>query len=232
MPDASSAPEPDARRALVPPPAVLWLIGLTCLPELVLILADHGIIGSARWRPLAYHNGAFWAGLLRDWRPNYGAQPELMFVTHAVLHAGFGHLAGNMLALWSLGGIVVQRIGQGGMLALYLASTLGGGVGFYLLTHSPAPMVGASGALFGLAGAWQFWEWQDRRSDGRPVWPVLATLVGLVALNALFWLAADGLLAWETHLGGFVTGWLVAWGIGTQSRPVENAPNPPPLKEE
>ncbi len=193
-------------RLLRPPAVVVGLMLLTCLPEIVLFLADRGLIGSARWRPLAYQYGGFWAGLLQGWRPNYPGQPLTMFASYALLHAGLAHLAGNMAALWGLGSVAVERLGAGRFLMLYLIAALGGGVGFGLLTGSPAPMVGASGALFGLAGAWTGWELAERGRSGRQLWPVLGLVAGLVALNGLFWLAAHGLLAWETHLGGYLAG--------------------------
>ena len=40
------------------------LIGLTSLVELTLLAADYGLVGTTRWRALAYQYGAFWAGLL------------------------------------------------------------------------------------------------------------------------------------------------------------------------
>ena len=117
------------------PPAGMWsslvllgLIALCCGVELVLIAADYGLIGSPRWRGLAYQNGAFWAGLLYNWRPNYTGQPGLMFFTYAFLHSGFGHLAGNMLTLFFLGSIVQDRVGQGWLVALYAVSAIGGAV--------------------------------------------------------------------------------------------------------
>lgn len=193
---------------------VLWAImGLCCGIEMVLIAADFRLIGSPLWRGLAYQNGAFWAGLLHNWRPNYPAQPGLMFLTYAFLHAGFWHLAGNMVTLFFLGDIVLRRVGPRGFAWIYAVSALGGGIVFGLLTRSPSPMVGASGALFGLAGAWQYWQWRDLGDGGRPRWPVLWAVLGLIALNLLLWLFNDGMLAWETHLGGFVAGWAGAAGL-------------------
>ena len=189
---------------------VFGLIGLSCLVELTLIAADFGWIGSTRWRGLAYQNGAFWAGLLYDWRPNYAAQPWVMFLSYAFLHGGLGHLAGNMLTLAVLGPLVQARAGQGGFLAIYFLSAIGGAAGFALLSGSPQPVVGASGALFGLAGALLFRDWSDRRRAGRSLWPVGRMILFLAALNLGMWWMLDGVLAWETHLAGFVTGWLVA----------------------
>jgi rhomboid protease GluP len=197
------AARPGARPSFV----LLGLIGLCCGVELVLIAADYGLVGTPRWRGLAYQNGAFWAGLLFNWRPNYGAQPWLMFVTYAFLHSGFWHLAGNMLTLFFLGGIVEERVGRGGLAALYAVSAIGGAAVFGAMTSSPQPMVGASGALFGLAGAWQYWEWSDRRQQGLSRWPVWRIVLGLVFLNAVLWVLLRGLLAWEVHLGGFIAGW-------------------------
>jgi len=203
------ASQPGARPAFI----VLALIVLCSGVELVLIAADHGLIGTPRWRGLAYQNGAFWAGLLYNWRPNYDAQPALMFVTYAFLHSGLGHLAGNMATLLFLGQIALERIGQRGLVALYAASAIGGAIAFAVLSSSPQPVVGASGALFGLAGAWQYWDWRDRRRAARPTWVVWRMVLGLVLLNVVLWWWMDGLLAWETHLGGFITGWVAAAGL-------------------
>jgi len=200
------APLPRLRAAA----PLIGILGLCVLTELVLLGADFGLWGSQRWRPLSYQYGAFWAGLLHGWRPNYAAQPVLMFVSYAFLHAGPGHLIGNMLGLFGLGRIAARRLGAGGFLGLYLASALGGGAAFGLLSRSPSPMVGASGAIFGLAAAWVVWEWQDRRQAGARGWaaaaPAIWITLALAGFNLAMWLFLSGMLAWQTHLGGFVAG--------------------------
>ncbi|MCC5985871.1 MAG: rhomboid family intramembrane serine protease [Rhodobacteraceae bacterium] len=192
-------------------PAVLWLVGLTCLPEALFTLLSADLIGQGNLRNLALVYGAFWNGLLQEgWAPLYPFQRELMFVSYAFLHGGFLHLIGNMIAVLALGGIVVARIGQQGFLLLYGLTAIGGAAGFALLSGSTAPMVGASGAVFGLIGAWKFWEWQVRRHMRASMAPLWRSLAGLAALNVLLWLLLSGLLAWEAHLGGFVTGVIFA----------------------
>ena len=192
----------------------ILIIVLCIVPELALQGADWGVWGSARWRPLTYQNGAFWAGLLHGWQPNYAAQPYTMFVTYAFLHAGAAHLVVNMITLFSLGGEIARRAGQLHMLLIYGASILGGAIGFGLLGTVVQPMVGASGALFGLAGAWVTWDvWVVLRAS-----PALKTLAYallwpvtfLVGLNLVMLWATGGKLAWETHLGGFLAGSLTA----------------------
>ncbi|WP_210528793.1 rhomboid family intramembrane serine protease [Rubellimicrobium arenae] len=194
-------------------PAIL--IAVNVLVEAVLLAADHRILGSPIWRALAYGNGAFWSGLLRDWRPNFPGQPATMFVTYSFLHAGPGHLIGNMIMLALLGKPLSDRLGGWRFAAIYGLSALGGGVAFGLLSSSAAPMVGASGAIFGLAGAGLVHYWQEQRS----LRGLAGAVVGLVALNALTWLMLGGQLAWETHLGGLVAGALATLALDPGRRP-------------
>lgn len=194
--------------SLPPTLAVLFIVNVAV--ELLLLAADHGVLGSPLWRADAYANGAFWGGLLDNWRPNFPGQPAVMFLSYAFLHAGWQHLLGNMVMLVLLGRAVVARCGEGGFLAIYFFACIGGGVGFALLGSSPRPMVGASGALFGLLGALLAWEALRFRAAGRVPWPVWRDIAGLAVLNLVFWIILDGMLAWETHLGGFLAGGAVA----------------------
>lgn len=187
-------------------PAVIWIVGLTCLAEVLLTLAEAAGLGGLGLRGWLLAHGAFWRGLLSGWDQIYPLQREMMFVTYAMLHGGLLHLIGNMVAVLALGGIAVARIGQRGFILLYFASAIGGGIGFAMLSSSESPMVGASGAVFGLIGAWKFWEWQMRQHLGSPMRPIWQFVLGLVVLNVVLWLALSGLLAWEAHLGGFIAG--------------------------
>lgn len=191
--------------------AVLHVLIAICVAvELSLLGLEYLGIGPPRIRWLAYEYGGFWVGLLRDWRPNYPGQPVAMFVTYGFLHGGLLHLVFNMAALWSLGRAVVDRVGIRGFTALYVGALLGGGLGFALLAALLAPMVGASGALFGLAGGLLAWAYVDRYTVEEPLWPIARTVLILALLNVVIWWALDGRLAWETHLGGFVAGWIIA----------------------
>lgn len=198
---------------------VLWVpIGLCIGVEAILVLADFGIAGPERLRQLAYDYGGFWPGLLSGWRPNYPAQPYMMFLTYGFLHAGLAHLVVNMITLWSLGRVVLDRIGPVGFALLYLGALIGGAAGFGLLAPDLRPMVGASGALFGLVGGILAWAYVDRYTHREGLWPVGRAVLLLVALNLVLWWAMDGQLAWETHLGGFIAGWVVALLIDPRPR--------------
>jgi rhomboid protease GluP len=191
---------------------VIWAVFLACfVPELVLTGADYGLWGAIHWRDHAIGLGGFWPGLLSDWRPNYPGQAAAMFVTYGFLHGGPLHFAANMMSLVSLGRAVQAREGSWAFVRIYGAALIGGGLGYGALVSATTPMVGASGALFGLAGALIAWGYLDRKALSEPLWPIWRACLWLLALNVGLWWITGGQLAWQTHLGGFIAGGLVAW---------------------
>ena len=193
---------------------IVLCVGIEC----ILQLADLGVLEPMRLRSLAYEYAGFWPGLLGNWEPNYQVQPYLMFLTYSFLHGGVLHLLINMLTLWSLGGEVIRRVGVRGFALLYGGAIIGGGIGFALLSSGLRPMVGASGALFGLAGGMLAWLYVDRYSNQEKLLPVAQAVVLLIVLNLILWWAMSGQLAWETHLGGFIAGWIIALLIDPRPR--------------
>ena len=198
--------------------AIAFMVAVCVAIELVLQAGDLGVFDVPRFRAVVYEYGGFWAGLLGDWRANYTFQPWIMFLTYGFLHAGLLHLGLNMLTLISLDQAITSRVGGLNFLVIYGLSILGGGIGFAVLSDSFRPMVGASGALFGLAGAILAWDYVDRFSLEERLWPVARAVLLLAALNVALYYAMDRLLAWEAHLGGFVTGWIVALLIDPRGR--------------
>jgi membrane associated rhomboid family serine protease len=199
------------------PKSLLLLLALNILPELAfdLFLLSGQERMAVLFRARLYQYLAFWPGLLGDWRPNYPGQPVAMFLSYGFLHAGLLHLAVNMMTLVSLSRPLLETLGSRRFMWLYLAGIIGGAGGYALLATQPQPMVGASGALFGLAGA-LLWERtvEDLRDIG--LWLTLRGLAfplsGLVAINVVMYFVFNGHLAWQAHLGGAVIGALtMAW---------------------
>ena len=153
---------------------------------------------------------------------------------HMLAHGGIGHLLMNLGGLIALTAAVMMRFGYGAgawmrWLILFVLSGLVGALTF--LAINPAgvvPMVGASGAICGL---WGLTARLDTEHGGlvplwsRQVWShVRPFLIGNVVLFAILftmaWMAnAPGGLAWEAHLGGFLTGLLLA-PLFTPARPL------------
>lgn len=192
---------------------VLAALAAACIGiEAALWAADMGWVGTRRWRGAAVEHGGFWIGLLGDWRPNWPGQPAAMFVTYAFLHADPGHMLGNMGALAWLGPPVGRRLGAARLALAWLACAAAGGLAFAALAQTPQPMVGASGALFGLLGLEAATRQRMAPSRGR----LIATVALFVALNAAGVLLQGGPLAWQAHLGGFLAG--LALGAGLRLR--------------
>ena len=197
----------------LPPFVVLLVIVVTVGIELVLQASEFGLIGQTRWRSLAFQNFAFWPGLLGNWTPNYPVQPATMFASYALVHSGFSHVLGNAITFVLLGPPVCERFGQRGFVWISVASAVGGALAFAALSDTPQPMVGASGVVFGLAGALTGALWTgplDRARAARVTGIIVLVLVGL---NALVWWTLDGLLAWQTHMGGFLAGFAMVFAL-------------------
>lgn len=197
---------------------VLGIIFICVVIEFTLQMADLGFISPGHLRQTTYAYGGFWRGLVDNWNSNYDVQPYAMFLSYGFLHSGLAHLIINMMTLWSLGQAVVRRVGGIGFSVIYFASLLGGAC-FFALIAKDLLMVGASGALFGLAGALLSWMYVDRFNFGQGLLPVAQAVVLLILLNLLLFWAMNGQLAWQTHLGGFVAGWVAA--LLVDPRPVE-----------
>lgn len=114
------------------------------------------------------------------------------------------HLVFNMFALWNLGRAVEGQLGRARYLALYLLSAVGGSVLVYLISPE-TPVVGASGAIFGLAASF----YVINRRLGRDMRAVNRFLAGF-----LLWMVISAVFtSWEGHLGGLLTGGLVTYGL-------------------
>lgn len=215
----SSRNRPVSRTApQVGAPGFLWvLVGIMTATEMILSLSDAGVFGGQSLRWPAFVLGAFWQPVLAGTvPPAYPGQTAVMFISYAFLHGGFAHLALNSVVLLSLGKFVSTHVGAVRTLLVLVVSAVAGAACFGLLSSSPAPMIGASGAVFGLIGVWQAMDYRIRRRAGLSLQPVLTAILGLIAANIALFVMFSGGLAWQAHLGGWIVGWL--WGQGFARR--------------
>jgi membrane associated rhomboid family serine protease len=137
----------------------------------------------------------------------------LAIVVSMFLHGGLVHLGGNMLFLWIFGNNVEDRIGPVRYVLFYfVAGVLATLAHVALQPHSTVPVLGASGAIAGIMGAYLIWY---------PNAPVLTWVFFFPArVRAkwllLFWFVSQFFVnpnegvAWGAHVGGFVFGALFA----------------------
>ena len=118
-------------------------------------------------------------------------------LTAAFLHAGVLHLMFNMFALATVGPQLEAALGRLRFAALYVLSALGGSVLSFLVSSPGQLGVGASGAIFGLFGAFYV---VVRRLGGET-----RSIVTLLVLNLVITFAVPN-IDWRAHLGGFLTG--------------------------
>jgi membrane associated rhomboid family serine protease len=119
-------------------------------------------------------------------------------VTAMFLHANIWHIAFNMWALWVVGSAVEAALGPMRFLLLYVASGLAGSAGALVLSPE-RPVVGASGAIFGLFGAGFILE---RRATGT----FAGTFLTLIVINLVITLAWSSNISVGGHVGGLIGG--------------------------
>ena len=122
-------------------------------------------------------------------------------LTSGFIHYGIVHILFNMYALYILGPPLERHLGRLRFAALYFLSLLGGSVMVYLFSPLGAATGGASGAVFGLFGATFV---AARRLNLDVGW-----LVGLIAVNLVITFTVPD-ISWQGHIGGLITGALVA----------------------
>ena len=133
-------------------------------------------------------------------------------LTAAFMHGGFLHIAFNMYALFLFGPPLESALGRVRFLTLYLLSALGGSAASYAFNIPNQASLGASGAVFGLLGAF----FVVNRRLGRDN----SGLLVLVAINlGIAFLPRFGNIDWRAHVGGLVTGTLVTVAFAYAPRP-------------
>jgi membrane associated rhomboid family serine protease len=118
-------------------------------------------------------------------------------LTAAFLHDGIFHIGFNMYALWIVGPQLEASLGRLRFAALYLLAALGGSAASYAWGDPRIPSLGASGAVFGLFGAYLVIS-RRLRLDA-------SALYVLLGINIVLGFVISG-IDWRAHLGGLVTG--------------------------
>ncbi len=155
----------------------------------------------------------------------YGARPDNLtqigVFTHMFLHGGFGHLIGNMLFLFLFGFGVERLFGQLKFLLIYFASGVVGAVVFSFLEGKPyMPLIGASGAISGLMGAYagyfglqkiRFFIWFGVYFNHFK-WPALLILIYWLGKEFVYQITdTESNVAYLAHFGGLAAGGILGF---------------------
>lgn len=144
-------------------------------------------------------------------------------VTYMFLHAGTGHMVFNMIALYFFGPRLEARLGSRGFLGLYFLSGLGGAILMFLFSFM-SPVVGASGAVFGIIIGYAMY-WPDDRIYIWFVLPVPVRILAAFLVATSIYSGVSGTggnVAHFAHLGGLGAGFLFLryrdWHVGKDKR--------------
>jgi membrane associated rhomboid family serine protease len=136
--------------------------------------------------------------------------PPLTLLTSMFVHGGILHLFGNMLYLWIFGNNIEDFLGPFRFILFYLISGLGASL-IHIAFHpsSRVPMIGASGAIAGVLGAYFLLYPEARVLTLVLIWilPVPAFIIlGLWFVAQVMNIGIGGGVAWFAHIGGFLIG--------------------------
>ncbi|MFJ6214765.1 rhomboid family intramembrane serine protease [Streptomyces sp. NPDC092296] len=172
--------------------------------------------------------------------PDYRKSPPLSVLTAMFVHGSWLHLLGNMLFLWIFGNNIEDRLGRVRYLLFYLFCGYVAGYGFALLdTDSTAPLIGASGAIAGVLGAylvlyprvgvWSLVPFLFFIPLRLPAWVVLGLWFVLQAFySAGYGVSGAGTVAYAAHVVGFAVGALLALPLRAGTVQPPQPPRPPP----
>lgn len=197
-----------------------------CVAVQAVIVVSGPVFG----RQLEFHLGLVPARISAAFAGTGSLLPLETLVSYIFLHSGWLHLALNMLFLVWVGRYVEWVVGRWAMLSLFLAGGIvGGGLQVAVTPQSMVAVVGASGAIAAVFGAYAILFARSQvepriilrmRLSGETLtalW-LAAAWIGLQLLTALVFNSGGGGFAIWTHIGGFLVGLIAArrWGRGPQ----------------
>ena len=206
------------------PPLVRQQWPLLGLIALIILVGLAQAVGPANW----YAPGMAVPARLEDaWQmmhggrlPGSAVQAIGSLFSHAFLHGSLDHLIGNMLFLWIFAALIAELCGHRWMLAVFAFTAATGAIAQTLLNPgSNIPMLGASGTVLGMEGAYLGlavrWKLPDPHiwPMSYPIPPSRLAAVGVIGVlfdyHSILSKSAEG-IAYGAHLGGFAGGILLA----------------------
>ncbi|HPQ68665.1 MAG TPA: rhomboid family intramembrane serine protease [bacterium] len=141
--------------------------------------------------------------------------PLFTMITSAFLHGGVLHLLFNMWFLWIFGDNVEDKLGPVRFLGFYLMGAVAAAAAHIIVSlGSPIPMIGASGAISAVLGAYLFYFPKAKIKSlviffivPLPAWLFLGIWFGTQILSTL---STEQGVAWFAHIGGFLYGFLIS----------------------
>jgi membrane associated rhomboid family serine protease len=168
---------------------------------------EYGLITSDRF--------TYYLGLI----PYYFTNRPWTIFTNMFIHAGFWHLFGNMVTLYFFGTFLCRLVGNGKFLLVYFVGGVIGNALYLLLGQSLSLAIGASGAVYAIAGALVVMTPNLKVA----IWGILPMPLWLVIiLFFVLWSLPNVIpgVAWQAHIGGLVAGLIAGFFFRRRTRHV------------
>ena len=155
-----------------------------------------------------------------------GKNVWLAVIVSLFLHGSWLHLLGNLLFLWVFGNNIEERFGRVGFVAFYLVAGVVATMVQVLADHgSTIPVIGASGAIAGVMGAYLVFFPRARILTWWPMFLILVVYIPAVFVLGLWFLMQfatepNSGVAWQAHVGGFLFGVAIAFATRPFLRPL------------
>ncbi|MCB9206287.1 MAG: rhomboid family intramembrane serine protease [Ignavibacteriales bacterium] len=183
------------------PPVIKNLLIINGIVFFIKIIAENIVVGQTLLE--TYITGYF--GLIPFGHPYFSFMPWQL-ITYQFLHANFSHIFFNMLMLWMFGMEIENIMGSRKFLVFYLLAGIGGGLLQLLLGGGGGPIIGASGAVFGVMVAFAMF-FPNRMIYIYFLLPVKAKYLIVFLMVIEFMSVGDGsFVAHLAHLGGAIVG--------------------------
>ncbi|HUU63796.1 MAG TPA: rhomboid family intramembrane serine protease [Dehalococcoidia bacterium] len=148
-------------------------------------------------------------------QPSTWMERPWTLITNLFVHGGLWHIAANMLTLYFFGRYLCMMVGDARFLTLYFLGGIAGNFLYILLSSSNAWVIGASGAIFAIAGALTVMAPKMRVF----IFPIPAPLPLWVAvIGGFVVLSFFPNVAWQGHLGGLAIGLAAGYFFKSRKR--------------
>lgn len=205
---------------LNPLPPVVWVLALPVIAmELVLSLAERGLVGGAQgvgWRLQAVERFGLFPELVKyQWE--MGGQPveELhRVVSYALVHGSFTHAVFAVVMLLALGKWVAEVFRWWAVLVVVLGSAAVGALAYGLLIPDlRSPLIGAYPAVYGLIGAFTFMLFTNLSRVGANKFRAFSLIGALLFFQLVFGVLFGAGWDWVADVAGFAAGFLLSFVV-------------------
>lgn len=193
------------------PPAVVALVLVIMGIEAAFSLGMRGIIGGPEaigWRLEAFQSYAFSSDIFW-WMVETGQWPAehlIRFLSYTFVHGAFTHALFVCVFVLAMGKMVGEVMGDLVMVIIFMASAVGGAVGYAVLINGEVPLIGGFPAVYGLIGAFTYILWRQLSLVGAQQSRAFSLIAFLMGIQLLFGLLFGGQKDWVADLCGFATG--------------------------